>query len=157
MKTLYIIRHPQKDTSTSNNDISVKLTEQGLIDATAMGQQLKQKNVQPDLIVSSPSYRTKTAAKKIAKELGYEKKVIYNEVLYQGYLEEMIEALTFTFYTVETLVVVGHNPLLSNLANNLVAYKDSMQMGECLRIDFDTDSWVDISSRNSRLVEVIRP
>jgi len=157
MKTLYIMRHPQKDEKSSSDDFFVTLTPQGEIDAKNVAQKLFHKGVKPDLIVSSPSLRTEITSMILSTQLDINKSVVYNEVLYQGYLEELIESLNFTFHTIDTLLLVGHNPLLSNLANHFVGYKDKMQMGEVLKVEFNTSSWVDIDENNAKLAEIIKP
>ena len=156
MKKLYIIRHTQKDENSSPEDYFIKLTPQGLDDAVALANLLETKDINPDLIVSSPALRARKTAKIISKTLGFEKNIMYNEVMYQGYLEEVIEAITFTFHTVETLIIVGHNPLLSNLASHLVGYKNHLDMGTCVAIEFDTSTRVDIGAHNAKLLEVIK-
>ncbi len=93
----------------------------------------------------------------LAKALNLNKNILYNEAFYEGFLTEAIEAINFTFHTVNTLILVGHNPLLSNFASYFVSYKNSMKMGEVLKIEFDTLSWIDIDSSNAKLSEIIQP
>lgn len=157
MKTLYIMRHPQKNESSSTDDFFLTLTSQGELDAKNVALQLKEENVKIDLMVSSPSLRTEITSLILAKELDLNKNILYNEVLYQGYLDEMVEALNFTFHTINTLFIVGHNPLLSNLANHFVGYKEQIKMSQILKIDFNTSSWVDISYENAKLIQSIKP
>ena len=157
MKTLYVMRHPQKDESSSSDDFFLTLTSQGEEDAQSVAKKLFDKNVKPDLIVSSPSLRTEITSMILSNELNVEKSVVYNEVLYQGYLEELIESVNFTFHTVDTLLLVGHNPLLSNFANYFVGYKDKIKMGTVLKLEFNTTSWVDIDASNAKLIEIIEP
>ena len=45
-----------------------------------MGNKLKEKQIMPDLILSSPAKRVKETAIKIAKEIGYPKKKIVFDV-----------------------------------------------------------------------------
>ncbi len=157
MKTIYIMRHPQKDLTSKEDDFFVKLTPKGIEDAHSIAKKLKEKGIKPDLIVSSPSLRTETTSMILAEELGIEKSVLYNEVLYQGFLDELIEAINFTFHTVNTLIIVGHNPLLSNLAAHFTGYKDRLDMGVVFKIDFETSSWVEVDPSNATNVEVIKP
>jgi len=157
MKTLYIMRDPEKDTKSSSDDFFLTLTAKGEIDARNIATKLFNKNVKPDLIVSSPSLRAETTSMILSKVLDINKGIVYNEGLYQGYLEELIESVTFTFHTVDTLMLVGHNPLLTNFANHFVGYKDKIGMGEVLKIEFDTSSWVDVEVDNAKLIEKIEP
>ncbi len=157
MKTLYIMRHPQKDVKSSSDDFFLTLTTQGEADAHTVAKKLFTKGVNIDLIVSSPSLRTEITSMILSKELHLNKSIAYNEVLYQGYLEELIESVNFTFHTVDTLMLVGHNPLLTNFVNHFVGYKDKINVGEIFKLEFDTSSWVEIDFSNAKLAEIIKP
>ncbi len=53
MKTLYILRHAQKDESNPEQyDYDIPLTKKGEVDSLELGQKLKEKGILPDLIVS---------------------------------------------------------------------------------------------------------
>lgn len=157
MKTIYIMRPPQKDVNSSSDDFFVTLTPKGETNAHNIAKKLSQRGVKPDLIVSSPSLRTEVTSMIIANELNMDKSIVYSEVLYQGYLEELIESVNFTFHTVNTLILVGHNPLLTNFANYFVGYKDKIKESEVLKLEFNTSSWVDIDTNNAKLIEIIKP
>lgn len=151
------MRHPQKDEIASSDDFFTPLSEKGIRDAKIISAKLKEKNIMPDLIVSSPSLRTETTSMILAQELDIKKNIMYNEVLYRGYLDELIEELTFTFHTIDSMLIVGHNPLLSNLVNAFVPFKQSLEMGMLIQIKFDTSSWVDIGSHNASILDIIKP
>jgi len=151
------MRHPQKDEESSSDDFFLKLTSKGENDALSIAKQLLQKGVKPDLIVSSPSLRTETTSMILANELNLNKNILYNEAFYEGYLDEAIESINFTFHTIDTLILVGHNPLLSNFAGHFVRLKNKMDIGEVIQIEFDTSSWIDIDSSNARLVQILHP
>ena len=156
MKTLYVMTPPSKEKLSNEDDFFIPLTQEGIKEAQNLAKQLKNKKVQLDLIVSSPSLRTETTSMVISEALDIKKKILYNEVLYQGFTEELIESINFTFYSVETLLIVGHSPLLSNLVNHFVGYKEKLKDGIILHITFDTNSWVDVSEHNAKLIEVLQ-
>ncbi|NQY92599.1 MAG: histidine phosphatase family protein [Campylobacteraceae bacterium] len=157
MKTLYIMRHPEKDVNSSPDDFFLTLTSKGESDAKSIAHKLSKRGVHPDLIVSSPSLRTETTSMILARELHLNKNILYNEAFYEGYLGEAIDEITFTLYTINTLIIVGHNPLLTNFANHFVAFKHRIDLGEVLQIEFDVSSWVDIDPSNAKLIELIKP
>jgi phosphohistidine phosphatase len=151
------MRHPQKDDKSSSDDFFLTLTPKGEVDAHNVAKKLFTKGVNIDLIVSSPSLRTEITSMILAKELHINKKIAYNEVLYQGYLEELIESVNFTFHTVETLMLVGHNPLITNLLNHFTGYKEKINMGEIVKLEFNTSSWVEVDFSNAKLIEILKP
>lgn len=156
MKTLYIMTHPPKDTDSLEDDFFIPLSQKGIDDVKTIANGLKELEIQPDIIVSSPSLCTETTSMILSDALDVKKTILYNEVLYQGFLEELIESINFTFYSVETLLIVGHTHLLSNLAHHFVGYKDKMSDGMVIKIAFNTSSWVEVSAQNASFEVVIK-
>lgn len=156
MKRLYILRHGQKDESTSiDYDYDIELSSKGKEDCKKIGSILKEKEIRPDLIVSSPSIRTRQTSEIVSKEIGYRKNIMYNEVIYQAFLNEIIESITYTFDTVDTLMIVGHNPSLTALALTFGGIKEELKPASLVGIDFDCSSWTAIDKSNAKLVEHI--
>jgi phosphohistidine phosphatase len=149
------MRHPQKDTSiVKTDDFDLQLSNEGIEDAHTMAKRLLNLQVHPDLIVASPALRTAKTAQIVAKELAYEKTIMYNEVLYQAFLNELLETISYTFDIVDELFIVGHNPSLATLAYSLVNFKEEFKPCMVLKIEFDCHSWIDIDKENARLVWV---
>ncbi len=157
MKKLYIVRHTQKDDTKIGDDYDKPLTQEGLDNAHAIGAFLKNQKSTCDLIVSSPAKRTRQTSEIIAEELNYRKSIMYNEVLYMAYVNEMIETITYTFDTVNTMVLVAHNPSVTALALTLVGLKEEIKMGGVVEIEFNCDSWIDIAKENARLIDYTIP
>lgn len=154
MKTLYIMRHAQKDESNPEQyDYDVELTQKGLEDSQIIAQKLKDKSILPDLIVSSPAMRARQTTEIIAKTLKYRKNIMYNEVIYQAFVNEIIESITYTFDTVDSLMVIGHNPALTGLAITFTEFKEEIQMGSVIKIEFDCNSWTTIDKNNAKFIE----
>ncbi len=158
MKTLYIMRHAQKDMSkTYTHDYDVELTNHGFEEAQIVALKLKEKNIKPDLIVSSPAIRARQTAQIVSEVLEYNKSVMYNEVIYQAFLNEIIESITYTFDTVDKLLIVGHNPALSALSINYGGDKENLKTANVVKIEFDCTSWTAIDKDNARYIETIKP
>lgn len=158
MKKLYIVRHALKELEQFNqDDYDRALSESGIDDAKFMANRLASKGVSADLIVSSPATRTRETSEIFAEALKYNKAIMYNEVLYMGYVNELIETITYTFDTVDTMVLVSHNPSLTALAITLVGFKEKILMGGVMEVEFDCDSWIDISKENARLISYEDP
>lgn len=156
MKTLYILRHAQKDESVQNEyDYDIQLSQKGIEEAESIGKKLKEKDILPDLIVSSPAIRARQTADIVVKELNYRKNVMFNEVIYQAFLNEIVESITYTFDKVNSLMIVGHNPSLTALALTYGGFKKELGTACIVRIDFDCDSWTAIDKNNSQLIEHI--
>lgn len=158
MKTLYIVRHAQKeDEQIGQDDYDRDLSLKGIEDAEKMAKKFAEKNLPVDLIVSSPAKRTKLTAEIFAKTLNYNKTIMFNEVLYMAFVNELFETITYTFDTVDSMLLVGHNPSLTALAITLVEFREKFQIGAIMQIDFDCDSWIDISKENAKLISYDTP
>lgn len=153
MKKLYIVRHAQKaDEKLEQDDYDRELSEIGINDAKVMAKIFADKNVSIDLIVASPAKRTRITAEIFADALDYKKSIMFNEVLYMAFVNELLETISYIFDTVDSVLLVGHNPSLTALAITLVGFKEKFQTGAIMEIDFDCDSWIDISKDNAKLI-----
>ncbi|MDZ7624414.1 MAG: histidine phosphatase family protein [Ignavibacteriaceae bacterium] len=121
MKTLYLARHAKsywKDQSIP--DFDRPLNSRGKRDAPFMGEVLKDKKVIPDLIISSPAKRTKKTAIEIASKIGYsEKKILYNEDLYEASSNTIIKILNKIDEKYNSVMIFAHNPGLTLLNNHI--------------------------------------
>ena len=121
MKTLYLARHAKsywKDQSIP--DFDRPLNSRGKRDAPFMGEVLKDKKVKPDLIISSPAKRTKKTAIEIASKIGYsDKKILYNEELYEASSNTIIKVLNKIDEKYSSVMIFAHNPGLTLLNNHI--------------------------------------
>lgn len=153
MKKLVIIRHAKSDwKDTTLDDFDRPLNERGLKNAPFMGKFLSHKNIIPDTIISSPALRTMQTAELIAKEVSYEKAIIPNQYIYEAYVNTLQEIVSFIYDENEVVFLVGHNPGVSALAYMLCDLKESIPTCATVEIDFECDSWGDVSKENSTLV-----
>lgn len=147
MKKLFLIRHAKSAwDDPALADFDRPLSERGRKDAKTIGQRLKKAGVLPDRVDSSPAKRAKSTAKFICEELGCEGKVVLLDGLYAAGSEDMKSIIAGTPDDVAVLVVVSHNPGLSELAFDLVGYGDNMPTAGVLEIWFDMDRWDRVDS-----------
>ena len=153
MKKLYIVRHAQKeDVQIGRDDYDRELSPEGEKEAKLIAQNFASKNLPVDLIVASPAIRTKKTAEIFAEALKYKKTIMLNEVLYMAFVNELLETISYTNDTIDSMLLVGHNPSLTAFAITLVGFKEKVEMGAVMEIDFDCDSWIDICKENAKLV-----
>ena len=98
MKTIILVRHAKSSWKDPGlNDFDRPLNKRGKKNAPLMGQKLKERQVMPDLVLSSPAKRARKTATAIAKAVGYPKKrIVFDDNMYHGgarYLFEMIKNL----------------------------------------------------------------
>ncbi|XPV69426.1 MAG: SixA phosphatase family protein [Halarcobacter sp.] len=158
MKTLYIMRHAEKNINkTYAHDYDVELTAQGFEDVKSVAYKLKEEDSFPDLIVSSPAIRARQTAETLCDVLEYNKSIMYNEVIYQAFLNEIVESINYTFDTVQTLLIIGHNPSLTALSLSLGGVKEEISTSNIIKIEFDCDSWTSITKENAKYIKTFKP
>lgn len=119
---LYLVRHAIAEDSTDYEDDSLRpLTEKGREKMKRIAQALLEIGVEPDLLVSSPYVRASQTAAILAKELKYKEELAYSDFLVPtGEPNDMIGEINEK-YSVDELMLVGHEPNLSSLAGVLLA------------------------------------
>lgn len=159
MKKLVLIRHAKAVDYGYEEDFLRKLNDRGKNDAQLVGNELKQKNFIPDLIISSHALRAKTTAGIMAELMDYQKEIILEEDIYSGMTtDKFIKLVRKTEDMTETLFVFGHNPDFEYFASNLQD-KGSVVLPTCaaLAIGFDIASWKEVEVRTGKTLCFIYP
>ena len=118
---LFLVRHAiAEDLSDQDDDSLRPLTDKGREKMRRIAQALEELGVMPDLIVSSPYVRASQTASILAKELKYKEELAYSDFLVpMGEPNDMIGEINEKF-SVDELMLVGHEPNLSSLASILL-------------------------------------
>ncbi|WP_433827909.1 SixA phosphatase family protein [Actinoplanes sp. CA-015351] len=122
LRTLILLRHSKAETPGDLVDFDRSLTERGESDADAAGAWLADARLHPDFVLCSPARRTRqtwqTAAIALAQgENGQvSPEVLYEEGLYLGGRTEVFDLLRRVPETVRTVLLVGHNPTVSEVS-----------------------------------------
>jgi len=121
LKQLYLIRHAKSSWADPDlADFDRPLNKRGKMNAPFMAGKLSARGITPHRIVSSPAKRAKKTAQHMAKGVGFRKKdIIYENGLYFSEYQEVIAIIEKHIRDVEVLFVVGHNPMITDLAESL--------------------------------------
>lgn len=155
MKHLTIIRHAKSDWNFPEiEDIERPLNARGKKSIKLIGNFLKEKNIIPDLIISSPAFRAQKTAKGIGKILKYDITYIKTEpVIYYGSLEDIIVFLLKIDNTFKNVFLFGHEPILSSLIYTLTKKSlDKFPTGGVCRIAFNIQQWKDLKLGHCELM-----
>ena len=121
---LYLVRHAIAEEAgmPGYEDDSLRpLTEKGREKMGRIAGVLKELGVKPNLIVSSPYVRASQTASILAKELKHKEEVAVSDFLLpMGEPDDMIGEINEK-YSVDELMLVGHEPNLSSLTSVLLA------------------------------------
>jgi phosphohistidine phosphatase len=145
MKTIILVRHAKSSwKDLSLDDFDRPLNKRGKINAPLMGEKLKERQIMPDLILSSPAKRARKTATTIAKKIGYpKKKIIFDDNMYHSSELYLLELVRNQDDKHETLMLFGHNPGFNSFADILVkknpVYNIVTTGVYC--IEFNVDQW----------------
>jgi phosphohistidine phosphatase len=144
LKILTIVRHAKsswKDTSLP--DRKRPLNKRGERDAPIMGKRIHDHGIRPSLIISSPATRAWTTAKIVALEINYPIEFLQREdALYLASLDEILGTIVAQDNGFNNLMVVGHNPGLTDFANFLVpGLTNNLPTAGVVSVEIDRDDW----------------
>ncbi len=147
-KQLLLVRHAKSDWGDLDlNDFDRPLNTRGFANAPAMGERLKNKNILPDAIVSSPALRAITTAKLIASKINFDtEKIVQNLKIYEASELDLLKTVNQFDNTLNFVALFGHNGGISNFANYLTN-STIYNMPTCgmVLLMFDTDDWATVS------------
>jgi len=120
MRRLILFRHAKAEAKPpGREDIERALTERGRRDAMIVGRVLADAGLTPDLALVSTSARTRETWDQ-ARVAFPAAQARFCNALYNAAPEEVEEEVHLAADEAETLMVVGHNPSLQELAVNLL-------------------------------------
>lgn len=154
MLRLVLLRHGKSSWDDARlDDFERPLAPRGLRNVPEMGRRLARRGLVPDLVVSSPAVRALATARGVAREIGYrEDRIREAPELYLASPDEILATVRATPAGVGALMVVGHNPGLTELANRLDDIRlDNMPTAAMLCVEFNTGAWADIRPAEAEL------
>ena len=144
MKELILVRHAKSSwKDPALRDHERPLNKRGKRDAPEMGERLARRGCRPDLFISSSAVRALETARTFAVKLGYPPEDIQTEErIYHASVGELLEAIRCVEASVVNLMLFGHNPGLTELANRLGS-REIHNLSTCalLHLRFDIDAW----------------
>lgn len=120
---IYFLRHANAGEPKLNSakDEKRPLDKLGIEQSHDVGRALAALDVSADAIISSPLTRALQTASVVANEIGYEEKVIIDAALRPGASYEQFQELLSRHIRKDAIMVVGHNPNLTEFLNKLLA------------------------------------
>jgi phosphohistidine phosphatase len=120
-RTLVLLRHAKADRPNGVADIDRPLTDRGHADSAAAGAWLAKHGYAPDLVLCSPSKRTRQTWHSVAVALARAAApdVRYARELYDGGAGELLKVIQGADPSARVVMVIGHNPAISMLSERL--------------------------------------
>lgn len=152
MKKIILIRHAKSDwDNPSLPDYDRPLAARGLEDAPKMAASLKNRGIQVDLICSSTAQRAMQTANITAAVLGYpEAEIHWERSLYHASASHLLQFIQSQSNQVQSLLLVGHNPGLTELIVRLGVNLDNLPTAGQFAFMVLSDDWKDLSAANCK-------
>ncbi len=166
MRRLLLLRHAKAVPHSAETDLERVLTKRGLDDALAMGEWIRSSGLIPDAAVVSHARRTRQTLSQVLEAVGKHVPVFLEPRLYHADPATLLEELHTAPDHVHTLLVVGHNPGISELAHYLTGSGEASQLAHLAQgfptaalavIDFEMNTWAQASPYAGRLKEYVTP
>ena len=147
MKTLTLLRHAKTERDSPEGDFGRSLIERGRKDAGRMGEKIRELGLDFDLVLASPARRALETVEQLGKLAP-----IFEPRIYNASSSQLYDLIRSTDDGVGSLLMVGHNPGLEELAAVLTAEGvDAFPTTSLAEIELSVDRWSEVKAGSGRL------
>jgi phosphohistidine phosphatase len=164
MKRLYLLRHAKsswKDVSLADHDRP--LAPRGGRASKSMARHLRDRGIEPDLVLCSTARRARETLDRIAPALGTTA-IEIEPGLYGASAHGLLGRLHDVPDEIESVMLIGHNPAMEELAIDLArpsaAASDlaaKFPTGALAVLTFTASTWRELGDGTAELVELVKP
>jgi phosphohistidine phosphatase len=148
-RQLVLVRHGHAEPEREGlADIDRALDERGRKEAALGARDLLQARYAPDLLLTSNAQRARATAALLTRGLGLDEEYIRVEpVLYLASSTTLLQVLQQCPDTARTVLLVGHNPGLSELARRFDAHRTQIELetGGICCLELEDEPWSDLA------------
>ena len=166
MRRLMLLRHAKAAPLGGAGDLVRSLAPRGREAAPVMGAYLAREMLFPDLVLVSPSARTRETWALVAAALPEATSVRFEERIYEASHDRLLEIVEEVEAPARGVLMVGHNPGMADLARMLAGHGDRYAFARMREkfptcglavIDFPVDDWVATAPGTGRLERFVTP
>lgn len=165
--SLYLLRHAKSGwDNPSLQDFDRPLSDRGRREAQWLGELLRTRSISPSRLICSAAQRTRETLAGVVPALGREASIDITRRLYEAPAERMLLVVREQLPTDDSVMLIGHNPGLEDLAKQLAGTGDRMTIAAMrdkyppaglAHFEFDTKRWSDVGPASARLVAFDTP
>ena len=162
MRTLYLLRHAKARREREASDRDRQLHRKGIRQGAALAAWLGRHGRPLDLVLCSPSRRTRDTLALVLPALGNRPEIEFPDALYLASPETLRGLVGEVGDSVGSLMLVGHNDGIHQFALELSRSADLTRLsgfptGALALFEFDIDSWDALKPRSGRLAAYVDP
>ena len=143
MLTLYLLRHAKSSwANESMRDFDRPLAERGREDCATIGEFIREKGIDFDLVLVSTAVRTRETIELVKERAKFTGEVRYDERIYEATTSQLLEVISEVDR--ETVLLVGHNPGIADLLTLLTGQHVQVTTATFAKIDITkgTLEWI---------------
>lgn len=158
MKTLLLMRHAKSSWADPGaEDHDRVLNARGVRSAPVMGERLLAAGYVPDLILVSTAARARQTADLVAAALDCGDRIDVSRRLYLAEADDILKLVRQTAPDANTLLVVGHNPGMEELASHLAGSLQPFPTAAVAVFRHAGEDWSDFGDKRPALIATLRP
>jgi phosphohistidine phosphatase len=158
MKTLVLLRHAKSSwENTEISDFDRPLNSRGLKDAPIVGQNIKNRNIEIELILCSPAKRTKVTAILVRASGEIKAELRFDENIYEASSLNLLKMISKIEDSVNSVLIVGHNPGSEDLIRILTNQIQLFPTAALAKISLPIETWSDVSNCKGNLDFLLTP
>jgi phosphohistidine phosphatase len=160
-----LLRHGKSSWSDSTlADSERPLAPRGERASRKLAKYMRRKRIRPALVLCSPSLRTRQTLEAVGSSLGKRCAVEVVPQLYAASEQELLERLQDLPESVSSVMLIGHNPGLHNLAlvlasrgADLPRLEEKFPTGALATLVVHSESWAALGPGEAELVDYVVP
>ena len=158
-RLLTLVRHAKSSWTYDLEDFARPLNRRGLRDCQRLRPVLASRLERPDLVLSSDAARAVQTCQVVGEALEIPgESTRFDHGLYLADAAALLDRVRETSGKVSHLLVVGHNPALTDLYNRLCdEYVENLPTFAVAVLELDTTRWAAVTEHSARLRELILP
>lgn len=167
-RQLLLLRHAKSSWGDlALDDFDRPLAQRGLDAAPSMGREIARRGWIPQKALVSAALRTRDTWRLVSGEWDATRsEVEFSRAIYEASADDILAEIRKTAKPVSTLLVVGHNPGMEELARRLASGRSDAGVLDRLRAKFPTGAlarfefegdWNSLKTGTARLTHFVRP
>lgn len=154
-----LVRHGKSDWENDLPDTDRPLSARGLKEVPIVGKMMVKEGIQPDLILSSPTLRTRQTTELLITALNIKSpSVIWDTNLYNQSYKFIFHLLKRLESNVKCPMIVAHDTFLAELVEFLTGHKiTKFFTSACAVIHLNIENWSEMKESQNQLVHFLHP
>lgn len=122
-----------------------------------MGRLLRERDLVPDAVVSSPAVRARSTALLAAEAADFVGPIRFDPRIYEASVDTLLDVVRGLPDAEACVLLVGHNPGFEDLVAAFSGTAEHFPTAALARVELGVDRWSEIEATNGRVTGTWRP